>query len=189
MTTNFFQAATLKIIRVADILIKYQVVPYKNLGRFYRVPCKSILKVQIKRPSTSSETIFIYCILLLKWRTFKEFLFPQKRSQWRRSSSLAYAWLWGWIPDTNPLLKSLFKVFKELLGLIKYCHKRGSGFEANRIVEITKELSFKVVGHRFDSPLCSIVFPSLAVSLIQQLCWQEEVGTRPQTVSFFNGKG
>ena len=49
MTPNFFQAATLKKIRVEANLKKSQVAPYKNLGIFYRVPFKSLLKVQIKR--------------------------------------------------------------------------------------------------------------------------------------------
>ena len=49
MTPNFFQAATLKKIWVEATLKKSQVAPYKNLGRFYRVPFKSLLRVQIKR--------------------------------------------------------------------------------------------------------------------------------------------
>ena len=46
---NFFQAATLKKIWVEATLKKYQVAPYENLGRFYRVPCNSLLRVQIKQ--------------------------------------------------------------------------------------------------------------------------------------------
>ena len=48
MTPNFFQAATLKKIWVEATVKKPQVAPYKNLGRFYRVPFKSLLRVQIK---------------------------------------------------------------------------------------------------------------------------------------------
>ena len=33
---------------------KIQVVPYKNLGRFYRVPFKPLLRVQIKRATNES---------------------------------------------------------------------------------------------------------------------------------------
>ena len=46
MTPNFFQAATLNKIRVEATLS--QVAPYKNLDRFYRVPFKSLFRVQIK---------------------------------------------------------------------------------------------------------------------------------------------
>ena len=49
MTPNFFQAATLNKIGVESTLKKSQVAPYKILGRFYRVPIKSLLRVQIKR--------------------------------------------------------------------------------------------------------------------------------------------
>ena len=48
MTPNFFQAATLKKIWVEATVKKPQVAPYKNLGRFYRVPFKSLLRVQVK---------------------------------------------------------------------------------------------------------------------------------------------
>ena len=51
MTPNFFQAATLKKIWVEATLNKSQVAPYKNLDRFYRIPFKSLLRVQIKRAS------------------------------------------------------------------------------------------------------------------------------------------
>ena len=65
-TKFFFQAGTLKKagchtyksekksgehpkkIWVDATVKKYQVAPYKNMGRFYRVPFKSILRVQIK---------------------------------------------------------------------------------------------------------------------------------------------
>ena len=40
--------STLKKIWVDATLKKSQVAPYKNLGRFYRVPFKSLLIVQIK---------------------------------------------------------------------------------------------------------------------------------------------
>ena len=36
-------------IRIDATLKKSQVALYKNLGRFYRVPFKSLLRVQIKR--------------------------------------------------------------------------------------------------------------------------------------------
>ena len=49
MTPSFFQGVRLKKIWVEATLKKSQVVPYKNLGRFYRVPFKSPLSVQIKR--------------------------------------------------------------------------------------------------------------------------------------------
>ena len=42
------QVSTLKKIWVDATLKKSQVAPYKNLGRFYRVPFKSFLRVQIK---------------------------------------------------------------------------------------------------------------------------------------------
>ena len=41
--------STLKKIWVDATLKKSQVAPYKNLGIFYRVPYKPLLKVQIKR--------------------------------------------------------------------------------------------------------------------------------------------
>ena len=41
--------ATLKKIWVEVNIKKYQVPPYENLGRFYRVPIKSLLRVQILR--------------------------------------------------------------------------------------------------------------------------------------------
>ena len=44
MTPNFFQAATLKKIWVEATLKRTQVAPYKNMGRFYRVPFKSLHK-------------------------------------------------------------------------------------------------------------------------------------------------
>ena len=49
MTPNFFPGVTLKKIWVEPTLKKSQVAPYKNLGRFYKVPFKSLFKVQIKR--------------------------------------------------------------------------------------------------------------------------------------------
>ena len=72
MTPNFFQAATLKNIWVEATLKKYQVAPYKNLGRFYRVPFKSLFRVQIKRAIESAflkkDTVnhFIGTYVLLK---------------------------------------------------------------------------------------------------------------------------
>ena len=45
---NFFQATTLKKNLGRSYPKKSQVAPYKNLGRFYRVPYKSLLRVQIK---------------------------------------------------------------------------------------------------------------------------------------------
>ena len=47
--------STLKKIWVDAILKIAQVVPYKNLGRFYRVPFKSILRTQIKRANISRK--------------------------------------------------------------------------------------------------------------------------------------
>ena len=49
MALNFFQAATLKKTWVEATLKKPQVASYKNLGRFYRVPIKSLHRVHIKR--------------------------------------------------------------------------------------------------------------------------------------------
>ena len=49
MTPKFFQAATLKKVLVEATLKKFQVVPYKNLGGFYRVFFKSLPRVQIKQ--------------------------------------------------------------------------------------------------------------------------------------------
>ena len=45
----FFKLPPWKKIWVNANLKKSQVSPYKNLGRFYRVPFKSLLRVQIKR--------------------------------------------------------------------------------------------------------------------------------------------
>ena len=59
----------------AYTLKKSQVAPYKNLGRFCRVPFKSLLRVQIRRLKvkyfqfTFSSTLFknvIFCVLNLK---------------------------------------------------------------------------------------------------------------------------
>ena len=64
MTPNFFQAATLKKIWVEATLKKSQVAPYKNLGRFYRVPFKSLLRVQIKRAMDVSHTLeLVICVV------------------------------------------------------------------------------------------------------------------------------
>ena len=46
MTPNFFQGAP----------------PEKNLGRFYRVPFKSILRIQIKRASIASAKAPLHCL-------------------------------------------------------------------------------------------------------------------------------
>ena len=43
------QVSILQKIWVDPTLKKSQVVPYKNLDRFYRLPFKSVLRVQIKR--------------------------------------------------------------------------------------------------------------------------------------------
>ena len=51
MTPNFFQANTLKKIWVEGTLKKSLVAPYKNLGIFYLVSFKSLIRVQIKRAS------------------------------------------------------------------------------------------------------------------------------------------
>ena len=58
MTPNFFQAATLKKIWVEATVQKSQVATYKNLGRFYRVPFKSLLRVQIKRAINYKKDAF-----------------------------------------------------------------------------------------------------------------------------------
>ena len=55
MTPDFFQAATLKKIWVEGTLKKSQVAPYENLGRFYSVPFKSLLRVQIKRANEPTK--------------------------------------------------------------------------------------------------------------------------------------
>ena len=59
MTPNFFQAATLKKIWVEANLKKSQVAPYKNLGKFYRVPFQSLLRVQIKRAIETDAKYFL----------------------------------------------------------------------------------------------------------------------------------
>ena len=75
MTPNFFQAATLKKMWV-------KISPYKNMGRFYRVPFKSLLRVHIKRatgsrslqPGTLQQTADVawmgshYCVSFIKMR-------------------------------------------------------------------------------------------------------------------------
>ena len=43
------KVSTLKKIYVDATLKKFQVEPDKNMGRFYRVPFKSLFRVQIKR--------------------------------------------------------------------------------------------------------------------------------------------
>ena len=43
------QVSNLKKIWVDATLKKSQVEPYKNVGRFYRAPFKSLLRVQIKQ--------------------------------------------------------------------------------------------------------------------------------------------
>ena len=60
MTPNFFQAATLKTIWVEATVQKSQVATYKNLGRFYRVPFKSLLRVQIKRAMSKDSNATSY---------------------------------------------------------------------------------------------------------------------------------
>ena len=47
--------STLKKIWVDATLKKSKVAPYKDLGRFYRVPFKSLLRVQIKRVNAYIE--------------------------------------------------------------------------------------------------------------------------------------
>ena len=47
-------------IWVDATLNKSQVAPYKNLGRFYSVPFKALLRVQIKRVKVS---IFLQLVL------------------------------------------------------------------------------------------------------------------------------
>ena len=70
MTHNFFQAATLKKIRVEATLKKFQVALYKNLGRFYRVLFKPLLRVQIKRAIDNWETR----VILVEQACFGAFL-------------------------------------------------------------------------------------------------------------------
>ena len=60
MKPNFFQAATLKKICVEATLKKSQVAPYKNLGRFYRVHFKSLLRVQIKWAIVAKPYLKVY---------------------------------------------------------------------------------------------------------------------------------
>ena len=66
MTPNFFPPAKLKKICVEATPKKSQVAPYKNLGRSYRVPFKSLLRVQIKWAKEKICVIFFrklnYCI-------------------------------------------------------------------------------------------------------------------------------
>ena len=39
---------------------KYQVVPYKNMSRFYRVPFTSLLRVQIKQATVSKWGLIVW---------------------------------------------------------------------------------------------------------------------------------
>ena len=57
MTPNFFQATTLKKIWVEATIKRSQVAPYKNMGRCYRVPFKSLLRVQIKQAINNRQAV------------------------------------------------------------------------------------------------------------------------------------
>ena len=66
MTTNFFQAATMKKKSGRSYPKKSQVAPYKNLGSFYMVLFKSLLRVKIfffHWPSiVNRDTIFLLIV-------------------------------------------------------------------------------------------------------------------------------
>ena len=99
MTPNFFQAATRKKIWVEATVQKSQVATYKNLGRFYRVPFKSLLRVQIKRTmskdSNATSYMFFSHFEILpdhmggKWTPFSHFGAPLKSRLQKRSKGKA----------------------------------------------------------------------------------------------------
>ena len=60
-TPDFFQGAHPEKIWVEATLKKSQVAPYKNLGRFYKIAFKSLLRVQIKRASIQNKVADLIC--------------------------------------------------------------------------------------------------------------------------------
>ena len=75
------QVSTLKKIWVDAILKKSQDAPYKNFGRFYKVPFKSLLRVKIKRANKEKN-------ILKLW------------SLW--SSLYSYLCFFAGLPESNP---------------------------------------------------------------------------------------
>ena len=70
------------VVRVEATLKNFHMAPYKNLGRFYRVPFKSLLRVQIKRASVL-ERIWVKGSYLSQWLPQGERGPPKEsKSQW-----------------------------------------------------------------------------------------------------------
>ena len=71
MSPNLFQAATLKKIWVEATLKNSQEAPYKNMGRFYRVPFKSLLRVHIKGVNVFQIPLQVLAVYTLHTSTAK----------------------------------------------------------------------------------------------------------------------